>query len=300
MAAILGVLGLSIAGLLWREQRLGRFVPVRADRVDADWLRRNILVHPAEVVGAAWDQDVDKDEVVSIISRMVSEGKLTSQVRPGESSKNLALQLQVDRESLQGYERTLVDGLFFDGRGTTSTDEVKAHYESTGFDPAKSIAPELEERVKSLLPKGNNPSVWSWPSIVLFLAGMGCLVKEWLSNEDPGATPFVVGFGALILAGIGQIPGVVFRQRIDWGMKALLASLVVPVLTALGVAAVLWYRVGTGAMEWSVVDSRRGDGAHAVDRARGRERVEVTQPSRCDRVSQDARDRPAVLQAGAA
>ena len=128
---------------------------------------------------------------------------------------------------------------------------MRTHYESTGYDPAKAIAPEVQARVKAVQPQGDDPRVWPWPSLALFLAGVGLLVREWWTGDGDDPTPFIVGFVAFVLAGIGQIPGVVFRQRIDWGVKAMLAFLVTPVLTALGVAALLWYRVGTGAMEWS-------------------------------------------------
>lgn len=252
VSAILGVLALAVLGLFVREQRLGRFAPVTADRVDAAWIEQNILTYPAEVVGAAWDQDVDKDEVAAVISRLVSEGKLTSQVATTASRSDLSLQLQAPRESFADYERTLIDGLFFDGRTTTSTDEVKAHYGSTGYDPAKAIEPGLQARVKALQPGGDDAGVWPWPSLALFLIGVGLLIRVWWRREGDDPTAIIVGFVSFALAGICQIPGVVFRQRIDWGIKAMLAFLVMPVLTALGVVALLWYRVGTGEMDWPV------------------------------------------------
>ena len=252
VSAILGVLALAVLALFVREQRLGRFAPVTADRVDGEWIQQNILSYPAEVVGAAWDQDVDKDEVTAIISRLVNEGKLTSQVATSPSRSYLSLQLQASRESFDGYERTLIDGLFFDGRTTTSTDEVIAHYQSTGYNPAKAIEPGLQSRIKELQPEGDDPSVWPWPSLALFLIGVGLLVKVWWTREGDDPTAIIVGIVAFVVSGIGQIPGVMFRRRIDWGIKAMLASLVTPVIAALGVAALLWYRVGTGAMEWSV------------------------------------------------
>ena len=47
----------------------------------------------------------------------------------------------MDRDKLNGYERALVDGLFFGHRTETSTKEVPPHYKSNGFDPAKVIKP---------------------------------------------------------------------------------------------------------------------------------------------------------------
>src|SRR5262249_17978814 len=149
-AAILGGFALLAVALLMRERSLGRFEPVQSEGVDADWIRTHIVAQPAEVIGAAWDQDVGKDEVAALIARLISEGKLTG----GVASGVLTLELKVDRTSLQGYERALVDGLFFEGRTSTSTDAIRNHYEGQGFDPAKIIAPGLGERVRDFLPKG--------------------------------------------------------------------------------------------------------------------------------------------------
>ncbi len=100
-----------------REGRHGRFAPLVTD-IDEGWLREHILNYPAEVVGAAWDEGISAPEVVALIARMVTEGKLSSTVNKGGA---LSLQLEVDRKTLEGHERTLVDGLFFGGRTQTST-----------------------------------------------------------------------------------------------------------------------------------------------------------------------------------
>ena len=246
--AILGGLVVAVLALVVREVRLGRFEPVSDPNVNAGWIQQHILGHRAELVGAAWDGDVGKDEVSAIIARLVSEGKLSSDVTaPGS---NLSLQLRVNRDSLDDYERTLIDGLFFDNHSTTSTDAVKRHYENTGYDPARAIAPQVQERVKALLPPGDNPRIWPWPSLALFLVGAWLLGTTWYSQGNDNPAPFIVGFAAVFIAAIAQIPGSVFRQRIDWGFKALANCLILPVLVALGVAGLLWYVVGTGEMEW--------------------------------------------------
>ena len=46
---------------------------------------------------------------------------------------------------------------------------------------------------------------------------------------------------SLIVAGIGQIPGTLFRRRIDRGLTALLVSLIVPLIAAVGTSLFLWY-----------------------------------------------------------
>src|SRR5262249_19385451 len=153
--------------------------------------------------------------------------------------------------TFQGYEQALVDKLFFGGRTTTSTDEIKSHYAKQGFDPAGVIRKDVLKEVAQLLPPGQKARVLWWVSALLFLAGVGCLIAEGITSASSDPAPIIVGFIALIAFGIGQIPGPVFRQRIDWGSRALFASLVAPILAALVAAWYLWYRVGTGAVEWS-------------------------------------------------
>ena len=252
VAALVGGFVLAVMALLLRERSLGRLEPIRADRVDADWIRRHIVVHPAEVVGAAWDQNVGKEEVVALIARLVAEGKLASAVAPGARGGLLELQLTADRATLEGHERALVDALFFDGGTSTSTNAVKAHYKSTGFDPAEAIAGGLNERVAALLPKGDNPRVQWWPGAYLFGAGAVCLFQEVLASPEVDPAVVIVGSLAAAIAGLGQVPGMLFRRRIDWGIGALLVSLLVPGLGVAGAVWFLWNRVGTGAVEWSL------------------------------------------------
>jgi hypothetical protein len=85
----------------------------------------------------------------------------------------------------------------------------------------------------------------------LFVVGAGLLVREVRLQEEVLPAPIIVGVGALIVAGLGQGPGVLFRQRIDWGFRALRWSLVIPVAAASAAAWYLWSVVGSGADEWS-------------------------------------------------
>ena len=296
VAAILGLLVLSVLGLLVREQRLGRFEPVTVDRVDADWIRQNILAYPAELVGAAWDQDVGKDEVTAIISRLASEGKLTSHVMSSATGTKLSLHLQTNRDAFEGYERTLIDGLFFDGRTTTSTDEVRTHYESTGYDPAKAIAPELNARVKAVQPQGDDPRVWPWPSLALFLVWCrlarqgvvdarrrrpdadhrrlrGVRPRRHRSDSRRGV-PEAHRLGRQGDAGVpGDASADCARRR--------------------GAAVVPGRHGRHGVVRLA---GRRGDGADHLDRVDGDQRTEIAESPRCHRIPQEARDRAAVFQ----
>lgn len=241
---------LSIAGLFRRESRLGRFAPVSGPGAGADWLAKNILVLPAEVVGAAWDGAVGAPEVVALIARLVAEGKLTSEADAGGS---LTLRLNVDRSSLQRYEGTLVDALFFDGRVETSTEAVKAHYKKTGFNPATLVAPELEARVKEVLPLDGDSPRSHLASVLLFVGAIGLLAAGWLSGGAEMPVPFVLLFLGVFVAVLAQVPGRFFRQRIDWGRQAAMLCLIPAALIATATAAVLWFFVGPDSIDLSTL-----------------------------------------------
>ena len=134
----------AVAFLIFRfagkERATGRFAPIEA-RFD-----KEILAMPAEVAGAAWDGSIGAPEVAAVLARMTQEKKLATNVE----GKTLHMNLLVHRNTLPDYERALVDALFFSGLDSTSTDAVKAHYKSTGFDPAKKIEPGIQRQLAQL------------------------------------------------------------------------------------------------------------------------------------------------------
>ena len=245
VAAILGMTVLAVLWLFVREQRVGRFAPLAQD-VDESWVREHILKYPAEVVGAAWDENVGTAEVVALIARMVSDGKLWSSVGHGKGKNaTMTLRLKVDRSKLQGHERTLVDKLFFDGRTETSTAAVKAHYRTKGFNPATEIEPELKTAVDSTLP-GRSPRRVNLIGILLFVLGAGLLVVRWFQGY---AIPIWLVVTMLVLAGIGRTNGHHFRRYLGWGRRAALLCLIPAFTIAIGVPIYLWYYAGTGRIE---------------------------------------------------
>ena len=238
---ILGVTVLAAVWFLVREQRLGRFAPLE-QQVDEPWLREHVLKYPAEAVAAAWDETVGSAEVVALIARMVAEGKLASTIGKGKgASASMTLRLKVDRTTLSGHERTLVDKLFFNGRTETSTNIVRAHYRAKGFNPASEIEPELKSAVDNLLPAGQSPRRFGISSAVLFTLGAGLILMKW-SQGYPGA--FVVTLAMLVVTGIGQFAGHQFRAYLEWGRRAALLCLMPAFAIAVGVALYLWFRAG--------------------------------------------------------
>jgi uncharacterized membrane protein YgcG len=245
VAAIPIALVLGIFVFFRREDGLGRFAPLDTRGIDAGWIESNLLVHPAEVVGAAWDESVGAPEVVALLARMVGEGKLESELN---DAREMTLTLKVDPARLDGYERALVDKLFFDGRTRVNTEEVKEHYKGVGFDPANVIKSGVTDRVNAALPPGTAPSWW-WPGPLLFLMGAGLLAYSAYTYDEVELVAFITIFAFVALGIITTVMGLSFRGRVDWGRERAIWFLIPSVLVSLGTTWFLWSIVGSGMLD---------------------------------------------------
>jgi uncharacterized membrane protein YgcG len=182
---------------------------------DRPWIQANLLSLRAEEVGAIWDQTIGPPEVSAILARLVSEGRLSSRVEKDRKGKKdiLHLELLDTSEPPAGYERELIDKLFFDGRRETSTEAVREHYKGEGFSPTSAIRDGLEERLRRLpgfRRKLSAPK--AWPGGLLLLGFLACVGIEFLTRGEQIA-PFLgsVALAALPTAIVGYIG--VFRYR---------------------------------------------------------------------------------------
>ena len=221
-----------IGWVLARERSYGRFAPLHT-QVDEAWIRKHIVTHPAEVVAAAWDDKVDGAEVVALIARLVAEGKLKSGT---SNKKEMTLYLAADRKKFDGYERALVDGLFFQKRIETSTEGIQKHYRKTGFDPASLIRPGLTERAAAMLPPGEKPWRMRYVATILFVIGAVLIGREWGNSSISTTEALLLAFGAVPLMFIARHQGGRFRANIQWGPQRAIGTLI-PVALAMGLAA---------------------------------------------------------------
>ncbi|MET0552733.1 MAG: hypothetical protein ABW221_06830 [Vicinamibacteria bacterium] len=214
--ALLLVPALLYLHLLVSEWRRGRFARLDPEAVaHPDWLERNVLAHPAEIVGALWDRNVGPDEVAALVARLSAQGTL----RTRAEGKELHLELLVDRDALAGYERTLVDAFFPDGGPTTSTSAIRTHYRRTGvgFSPAEEIRAGVTEQVDRLLgPPGRRFPYWMLPTGAL-VAAAAVLALAPVPPSQRLVAAFLLCFPLGILGSIGIGLGVVWRRRIDRG-----------------------------------------------------------------------------------
>jgi hypothetical protein len=218
LLALLLVPAALFAYFLLGERRRGRFAPASADlAAGAGFLERHLLTVRAEVAGAAWDRSVGPPEVAALVARLAAEGAL--QTRSDDDV--LHLELAAARESLDDYERALVDGFFFDGRTATSTSDVRAHYSKpgAGFYPDAVIRAGVEARVAALL--GPRPPWWPhWvlPAVVLLAAAVVTLTAS-TDGFVVVAAAVLLGLPALVLGLAGMAFAGLWRDRIDYGLR---------------------------------------------------------------------------------
>lgn len=243
------LLGVALGAVLWlfgREFLRGRFAPLPAVEGEA-WLRQHVLAHPAEVVGAAWDDGIGSAEVVSLLARLETEEKIESEVR---SRSTMALRLKADREKLDGYERQLIDKLFFNGRVTTDTGLVKRHYREKGFNPVEEIRAGLGKRLDALLPTGQTFIPGTLAGVLFLLSGV-LLIREWMGGRADTGPAAAVGFGGLFLMMVAGGLGNSFRGALHRGVVAALLTLI-PAAVAVGLAYwFLWFYSTTGFVDVS-------------------------------------------------
>ena len=234
--------GVSVVPLLWRraafaaallamaflylrfrqeEGRRGRFEPLPGPREwDEAWVRENVLDYLPEEVGALWDQKIGPPEVAAVLARMVAEGKLESRVTPGFSLLGISfspgvlhLRLLVERRELAGYERALVDKLFLHA-DETDTQLIRKHYKSTGFDPSKVIAEDLEAKLGHRL--GAVPAPSRRPTLYLLLAiGVLIVLDAVVHPLSTGILFAIVGFGLIWLWGPAALAAAAWRKRTE-------------------------------------------------------------------------------------
>lgn len=237
-----------------REKSLGRFEPLMpAERIDETWLRKNLFTMLPELVGAAWDERTGAPEVAATLARLVSEGKMRSRVETKRSllkTQNvLHLELLVDRAALQGYEKELIDGLFFGGN-VTDTERIREHYKGCGFDPAAKIREPLRRAIAGLGGEGRKaPPPRRLPTLLLTLAGAAAcaaaLYPDLLMSEFL-AIVLALGIGGslyiiAVLRARNWRDVVAEPLRQSWGFLALI---MLPVAAVAVLAATGAFRLG--------------------------------------------------------
>lgn len=241
----------AVVGMAWllvgfyrRERALGRrwWRLPRSPEIDRSWIEERLRSMPAEVAGAVWDWKIGSQEVAALLARWVAEGKVETEMVPREArwlgpKTEMSLHLKVDRERFSGYERDLIEKLFYGGRPEVKPSDLRRAYRRTGFDPAQVIRSDLERELKRKV-----PGVRTWteppsarPLGLLVAALLALLLLEALAR--PGSA-LSIGFALVLLTLLpylfGRAAALAARLRLDW-LAAWTAALAVPVaVTFLG------------------------------------------------------------------
>ncbi len=257
-AVLLGVLGLTTR-FLRDETALGRFLPLTPrDTIDRAWLTANVLSLRPELVGYARDEQVGPAEVSATLARLVTEKKLGSRVE----SKGprwlrwhvLHLELLVPRGDLQGYEKALVDGFFAPNAKTTSTDEIRARYKRSGFDPSRILRQPLTEQFERITGMATHATkARRWPlTAALCVAAIALLglflVQEQTDGVETLAAAAVIGVPVFLFA---RLQAAFWRRRVVRPWPHLLRVL----LPIAAVAAAFSWAVLTGFQAVSILAS---------------------------------------------
>ena len=194
------------------EAALGRFAPLPPPgAIDLAWLESNVFTLLPEEVGALWDEDIGAPEVAAVLARLTAEKKIETKAE----GKKLTLRRLVPLDHFSGYEKDLVEALFFDG-SETDTDRIKAHYRSKGFNPAAKIKDGLKDKL-ARHPDFQDRSMRPprWPTAVLLVTGTLILVLLAVTKtEDPGAIIGLLIFHGIVY-GIALPMAYFFRKRVD-------------------------------------------------------------------------------------
>lgn len=243
MAAIIAML----VALYRRDRALGRFAPVPARAsITQQFIEEHLLAHPPEVIGAMWDDRTAAPEVAATLARMVFEEKLASRVERSKvlfvSRDVLHLRLTVPREKLAPHEIPLIDALFEPGRDTTSTDEVRTRYKTSGFDPAALIRPMLDARALQHAPKiAKDAQPSARRTLLLFVAAVAASIIA-LVMRGTDILLVALAFGAMLpLYIVGVVLASVWRNRVAKFATSVLGVLI-PVALIAGIAVAILLR----------------------------------------------------------
>ena len=179
----------------WLHDRArGRFAPLPpVSSVDRAWLEANVFDLRPEEVGTAIDDDVGSPEVAAVIARLVSEKKLKSETVTSGGKPGIRLTRVAPDRELQGYEKALADGLFF-GEKSVTPEDVRAHYKSSGFNPAKLIETDLRARLAGRGPFADTVKPPArWRSLLFFFAALA-IGSEAIRHHVPTDAPALFAF----------------------------------------------------------------------------------------------------------
>ena len=238
------VLVLLLAGIpaifvrFWLGERAqGRF-PRETPAIDEGWLEEHILQQLPEVIGYMADAKSGPPEVAAILARMAQEGKIISRVEPRRLRAPLLHMTLVDTDArLEDQEQQLVHMFFFGGSNETDTDTIRKHYRQRGFDPGRTIEPDLAGAALSHPDwREDVPTRWESLDTRGLLAGYALLASGALFGHSSMWLMIYMGvLGGLAFAigrGLARASANRMRRLALWWLGAAVPTLLVAWLLA--------------------------------------------------------------------
>ncbi len=250
-AALVLVIVVMTVQFMRQETEVGRFVSLTPlDRIDRAWLETHLFPLSPELAGFAWDEQVGAREMSATLARLVNEKKLASRVDSSGTGRRarhvLHLELLVPRNELHGYERSLVDAVFGSGAVSTSTDEIRSRYKSTGFDPSDILRKPLTEQSTQMgsMTSVTSPTPRRWPvTVALSVAGIALLALGLITRRaDAEMALLSVALVGLPVFLVTRLQSYFWRRRVVRPAPHLLRVLLPIVL----VIAVMCWGLATG------------------------------------------------------
>ncbi len=177
-------------------------------------------------MGATWDKKTSGYEVAAILARLVLEGRMESWLEPKKFSifqhdlflpwlpPVLHLKLLQPREQFNGYEQTLIEGLFING-DATDTETIREYYQgkNKSFDPAGKLREPLEKKVSGLTTALKNPLELIWiPTLLIAVCGFFLLLFNAVLHQDEFGRQMLYVVIAFFLYIIGLIGAINYRD----------------------------------------------------------------------------------------
>lgn len=211
--ALLAAVLVLAFGFYSRESSLGRFgSSVPPGSIDAAWLEKRLFSLAPEEAGALWDDTVGAPEVTAVLARLTAEAKIETSA----SAKELTMRLKAPLGSFAGYDKELLEALFFSKRTETSTAEIKSHYERKGFDPAATIRPGLLDKLSAhpdFRDRSGRPV--RWPTFLLFTGGSALLVLEAVRGQSDWGTILGLAISSGFWWALGLVGASFYQRRMD-------------------------------------------------------------------------------------
>lgn len=184
--------------------RIGTLLPLES--IDKEWLKKNVFSLPPEVVGAVWDGKIGGAEVAAILATLEYEKKIATGVQRRFLRKPvMTMELLIDRNTLTGYHRAVINKLFYNNRTNVDTGSIQERYKKVGLDLPAIIEKPIERQLVQFPMWKEKSRPVNWKTSLLGLTAAFVLLVAagvWGRGGNDSALASTVGFlGFISLAG---------------------------------------------------------------------------------------------------